>query len=86
MEPSRELFAFIDSCNEAQCTGPKLLGSVVVVTTHTFTAVSTDGKSRRFGLTQAARTKRSVDEADDAHVRFKRSAADQVFVAMPDGE
>ena len=86
MEPSRELFAFIDSCNEAQCTGPKLLGSVVVVTTHTFTAVSTDGKSRHFGLTQAARTKRSVDKADDAHVRVKRSAADQVFVAMPDGE
>ncbi|KAL8577054.1 hypothetical protein ACOMHN_049914 [Nucella lapillus] len=95
LEPGRELFAFMDSCNEATCTGPQLMGSLLVTTAHSFTAVSPDGSALQVGLTAAARGKRSAGfapwgegeeemEGRFFHSRVRRSA-DQVFVETPGG-
>ena len=58
------------------------MGSVLVVTSHSYAAVSSDGSSLTVGLTATARGKRSVDRSP----RWKRSAADQVYVQTPSGE
>ena len=87
MEPGRQLFPFMDSCNEAQCTGPKLAGSVVVVSPSSYAATSPDGSRIRLGLTPTARMKRSAEESgeeEEEGVRVKRSA-DQIVVQTPDG-
>lgn len=61
MEPGRELYAFVDSCNEAQCTGLQLMGSVVIVSTQAQQAVSQDGGSLELSLA-AKRRKRSTSK------------------------